>query len=332
MNKKFAKRLLILVVFSIILSAAGCQNSGGGDLPTGTNDGTPLGAYEEMTTPIETEPQETTTALTTPISTTNGNTSSENPPEEEIDLSKINKLREDYQHGTCKNLQGNVSVVLFYMDDFESVWTNGEMDSFTANEVEPGLRFLENEAEKYGVTLNLEIKEVYRSVPYNGEVITSTKETGLATIDVLSQAANHAGYYSTSVMIKALRYAYKTDEVICLTVFNKNGTGYSINPKKNVLSPLDEHCILFVRDRSLIGNAPAGSQASIVAHEILYLFGAENFYASASREQLAEKLYKSDIMLNIYYDIAKNSIGDATAFYIGWIHKVPDVLYDSRWN
>jgi hypothetical protein len=133
-------------------------------------------------------------------------------------------------------------------------------------------------------------------------------------------------------MIKALRYAYKTDEVICLTVFNKNGTGYSINPKKNVLSPLDEHCILFVRDRNLIGNAPAGSQASIVAHEILYLFGAENFYASASREQLAEKLYKSDIMLNIYYDIAKNSIGDATAFYIGWIHKVPDVLYDSRWN
>lgn len=327
MKNLFVKVFLMLVVFSVVVSATGCQNSGG-DVP----DDAPTGTNGEITTPVATTPEETTPALTTPISTTNGDTSSENPPEVEVDLSQINKLREDYQHGTCKNLQGDVSVVLFYMDDFESEWTDEQMDRFTENEIEPGLRFLEEEAAKYGVTLNLVIQQVYRSVPYNGEVIISTKETGLVTIDVLLQAANHAGHYSTAAMIKAFRYAYKTDEVICLTVFNKKGTGYAINPKKNVLSPLDEHCILFVQDRNSFGNLPVGSQASTVAHEILYLFGAENFYSSVSREQLAEKLYKNDIMLNMHYDIEDNSIGDATAFYIGWQHKVPDVLYNEKWD
>lgn len=325
MKNSFCKTLLLLVIFSIVLSVAGCQR-------VNEENTTPLQTTPQATTPTVSTPEETTPEETTPTSTTNGDVSGENPPEEEIDLSQINKLREDYQHGTCKNLRDTVSVVLFYMDDFESAWTNEEMDRFTENEIEPGLRFLEAEAQKYGVTLNLQIQEVYRSVPYDDEVITSTKETGLVTIDVLLQASCHVGYYNTALMIKAFRSIYKTDEVICLTIFNKNGTGYAINPKKDVLTPIDEHCILFVRDRNSTGNEPVGSQASIVAHEILYLYGAENFYSSASREQLAEKYYKNDIMLNMSYYINRNNIGDATAFYIGWQNEVPDILYNKNWN
>lgn len=327
MKNMLKKTLFCFIVLSLVLSATGCHLFHLGATPTNTNEEVTT-STEESTTEAQTTPEE----ITTPTSTTNGDTSEENPPEEEIDLSQINKLREDYQHGTCKNLRDTVSVVLFFMDDFESTWTNEEMDRFTENEIAPGLRFLEQEAQKYGVTLDLQIQEVYRSVPYNDEVITSTKETGLVTIDVLLQAAYHAGYYNTATMIKAFRSAYKTDEVICLTVFNKSGTGYAINPKKDVLTPIDEHCVLFVRDRNSSGYEPVGSQASIVAHEILYLYGAENFYSSASREQLAEKYYKNDIMLNMSYYISRNSIGDATAFYIGWQDEVPDVLYDDRWN
>ena len=75
------------------------------------------------------------------------------------ELVGINKLRVDYNLGTCRNLSGNVSVILFFMDDFESGWTADEITNFTNNEVTPGLAFLEKEAKSYGVELDLSIKQ-----------------------------------------------------------------------------------------------------------------------------------------------------------------------------
>ena len=81
--------------------------------------------------------------------------SSDDTMQNEKDLSSINQLREDYHLGTCKELKGNVSVILFYIDDFESRWAEAEIDRFTKKEVMPGLAFLEQEAKKYGIELNL---------------------------------------------------------------------------------------------------------------------------------------------------------------------------------
>lgn len=50
-----------------------------------------------------------------------------------------------------------------------------------------------------------------------------------------------------------------------------------------------------------------------------------------NRKSLAKKHYPSDIMLSAKYCIGSNNIGDATAYYIGWTDKVPDVLYNEKW-
>lgn len=70
---------------------------------------------------------------------------------------------------------------------------------------------------------------------------------------------------------------------------------------------------------------------SVVAHELLHLFGAEDFYATATRKALAQAIYPGDLMFCAQYDIRNNNIGDATAYYIGWTDTVPDVLYDEGW-
>ncbi len=253
-------------------------------------------------------------------------TEKEEPDENEIDLSLINQLREDYNLGTCKNLSGEVSVYLFYMDDFESEWTESEAERFTRHEVEPALRFLESEAKKYGVELNFTVRRSYLGIYYDDEVITSVKDTGLASVDVLWQAAIQNNYVSTQNMIKNFRLRHKTEEVICLTIFNKSGTAYAINPKKDADMKVDEHCIIFVRDSGLTENSPKGYQASYIAHSILHLYGAENFYDDPNRKFLAEVCCPDDIMLYSSYYIIKNTIGESTAFYIGWINTVPDIL------
>ena len=222
-------------------------------------------------------------------------------------------------------------MVLFYMDDFESEWTRAEIERFTKNEVKPGFAFLEKEAQKYGVELNLTIKETHSSLFYDDEVVVSTKLTGLATIDVLDQAAKALNYGSENQMIKRLKNRFKSEEVVCLTIFDKQGTAYAINPKRGMDFSTEEHCIIFARDLGSSGNDPLGCQSSVIAHEMLHLFGAEDYYTTAQRKALAQKKYPGDIMISANYYISTNTIGDATAFYVGWTNEVPSVLYHENW-
>ena len=249
--------------------------------------------------------------------------------EEDLDL--INQWREDYNLGTCKTLSGNISIILFYVDDFESFWTDKEINDFTKNEIEPGLAFLSQEAKKYGVELNLTVEKSYSAIYYDDEVITSVKNTGLASTDVLWQAALQIDYTSSSKMINAFRNKYKTEEIVCFTIFNKSGTSYALNPKKDAGIKIDEHCIVFARDLNSTQNGNAGSQAAVIAHEMLHLYGAEDFYASLSRKSLARIYYPDDIMLSAAYDIDTNTVESATAFYIGWTNTVPYVLKQKGW-
>lgn len=250
-------------------------------------------------------------------------------PEE---LEEINKLRKDYDYGTCKSLKGDISVVLFYVNDFESEWTDDEITSFTNNEITPGLVFLENEAKSYGVDLDFNIVMTYDGVYYNGEVVTSITTTGYATIDVLNCVSKEVGFSNSEEMLSHFKEASKTDEVVCFTVFNKNGGSYAINPKKYSPYQADEHCIIFSKDLNPPEYMPVGSQASLVARDVLYLYGAESLTEYPSSEELAYNSCPKDVMLFADYYIAKNNISDVTAFYIGWINDVPEVMTNEGWK
>lgn len=313
------KRLFILTVAILMFSAVACQNAPLEEQPKETQTEVPAGTT--ITDIVTEEASETETFVETEIMT-----------EAVTDHDSVyDPLRPDYDLGTCRALEGEVSVVLFYMDDFESSWTKAEMSSFTQKEINPALTFLEKEAASYGVELNLTVKESFEGVFYDDEVITSVKLTGLATIDVLEQAARALDYKSAEAMIQALKEQYQTDEVVCLTLFNKNGTAYAINPPRGEALKVEEHCIVFARDLYSSGKDPTGWQISVVAHELLHLFGAEDFYASATRKALAKSIYPKDLMLSAQYNIKDNNIGEATAYYIGWRDTAPEILYDEGW-
>ena len=257
---------------------------------------------------------------------------SNNVTDATIPSDQIDSYRDEYNLGTCKELSGDVSVALFYMEDFESSWTNEEMEQFTHNEVEPALAFLEREALKYGIYLDLHISIIYENLFYDGEVVTNSKETGTVSSNTLSQVANRIGFSNTTEMLYHFRTQYQTDEVICFTIFNKNGNGYGINPPRRYVYDIDEHCVLFAQTLYPEENIRSGSQASIIACDTLYLFGAESFYSNADRKRLAKKYFPSDIMLTQQYDVRYNTIDEVTAFYIGWTDDVPEILLNKDWN
>ena len=318
------KKIFTLAAVALLAVACLLCSSCSGEKSTGITS--------SHTSATQTSTHATTAESSKTVQSTAQASTAESTKAPQKDFSHINKFREDYNVGTCKDLSGKVAVVLFFMDDFESKWTNTEIESFTKKEIEPGLEFLEKEAAKYGVSLELSIEKTYKSVYYSGEVIESVRNTGLATIDVLVQAANAAGFSNTVSMLNRFRILYKTDEVVCLTIFNKDGTAYAINPKKDETMKIDEHCIIFTRDLGSAETEHKGFQASVIAHEMLHLFGAEDFYAAAARKKLARAYYPNDIMLSTSFNIRGNNIGEATAFYIGWADNVPPPLLDPDWN
>ena len=88
-----------------------------------------------------------------------------------------------------------------------------------------------------------------------------------------------------------------------------------------------EHCVLFSDPE--FGNA-VSTHSCTVAHEILHLYGAFDYYEEP-RLTIANELYHFDIMLQNYYTIWLNQIGDYTAFSIGWTDVVPDVCSREGW-
>ncbi len=317
MNVTLIKIFLIILLISLISACSGCY-MGMGDKQNALDRGT-TSSYDD------------TTQDDTQSNFKENSTNSKEFEDPEEDLALINQWREDYNLVTCKTLSGNISVILFYVDDFESFWTDKEINDFTKKEIELGLLFLEQEAKKYGIELDLTVEKSYSAIYYDDEVITSVKNTGLASADVLWQAALQIDYTSSTKMINAFKSKYKTDEIVCFTIFNKDGTSYALNPKRDADIKIDEHCIVFARDLNSIQNGPAGSQAAVIAHEMLHLYGAEDFYASSSRKNLAKIYYPSDIMLSAAYDIDTNTVESATAFYVGWTNTVPDILKQKEW-
>lgn len=312
MKNTLTKILLAVLSLSLIFTCCGCGAMAGDKSDT-----------------VDSETGTTQDDTSSDLAEDNTSAETSESPEEDPDL--INQWREDYNFGTCKTLSGNVSVILFYIDDFESSWTDEETDRFTKNEVEPGLLFLEQEAKKYGVELDMTVEKSYSSIYYKDEVITSVANTGLASADVLWQAATQINYTSSTKMIDSFRNEYKTDEIVCLTMFNKSGTSYALNPTRDADYKIDEHCIVFSRELNSTQNSRLGLHASVVAHEILHLYGAEDLYVGSSRERLAKKHYPGDIMLSAKYDINENTVRDATAFYVGWTDSVPDVIKQKGW-
>ncbi len=256
-----------------------------------------------------------------------------------LTLPEKNKLRPDYKYGACKNLEGDVAVVMIYVDDFESTWTVEEMKNFTENEVQPALDFLEREAADYGIDLNISVQGTY-SAYYSGEVIRSMKRAnGKSTEDVLEKVAGQIGHSSDEAMLKVFRKNFDTDEVICITVFNKDGTGVALNPQKpqtDLYDPitnvgLQEHVVMFSRDIDETEMGPAGSQSATVVEYILYLYGTEALYKDDFRITYASYHCPTDLMYTVAPDIFDLDIEDVTAFYIGWTDDPPLTMQDERW-
>ncbi len=261
-------------------------------------------------------------------------TESELPPIEK-DLTPadpLTELRPFYSRGLSTTLKGNVTAVLFFVDDAESSWDQAARTKVMNTGIKPALHYLEGEAKRYGVELHFETV-VYNAEPlkYKGTVYDADKVTELlADSDTYAFFGDgflpEIGYQSGYDLDRHMETECPSSELIYLFLFNKEGRSYKTSQLELALMGTVEfeYAMLFSEEGSV--------RSYTVAHEILHLFGAEDYYEPAKRAELATLYYPNDIMLRHgSHGPYGHDIGDLTAFSVGWTDTAPDLCYHSAW-
>ncbi len=249
------------------------------------------------------------------------------------------QYRSHYGLGTCHSFKGNQTVVLFFIDDEESSWSSRDIINFTNQRILPALDFLEEQAKAWDIDLSFTVKRFSTPLSeeldmvYDGTVIKDLSISG-STKDLPKQVADILGFNSELELLRALIEEYECDSIIPLMIINKDGTAYARNQLIEGFSGRIEHAVIFAEPLG----APSGSwrytqrRSATTAHEILHLFGAEDYYIPDERLKLAEKYYIKDIMLLDSFRLSNLKIDKATAYYIGWSDQIPEVCYEEDWD
>lgn len=245
--------------------------------------------------------------------------------------------RRKYNIGSCKTLEGTPYVLAIFLDDDVSSWPEEKVHDYWDQLLFPGMAFLEENAAKWGVELDFQVGyyatygHPHRPVKYDG-VIKTFQKSGDTSRDILEQAAASLGFGTKEEMHEAIQEYSGQEQVAYVIMLNKGGRSYSIGYHNDPAftgydGPLMEYCVIYTGFTDTSGDT--GSDC--IAHEMLHLFGAEDYYILENRKQLAREIYPKDIMLCAMPDLEYFDLGDFTAYTVGWTDEVPEVCMNEKW-
>lgn len=204
--------------------------------------------------------------------------------------------------GASKKLLGNVAIFTFFMHRKESDWSDARKKEYFAalNEAK---RWLENEAQRYGVDLKI--------TSYN------------STVPVSQNADSHDGYslirkflaeYTVEQAQEYYEKSFNVDETPFIIAFDEHGRSFAVKEYEN--SPYNRQEI------SVVLNCRESFSYKTIAHELLHQFGAVDYYFPNEIKQLAGQYFVNSIM-----GVGDPEIDDLTAYLIGWKDTISNHSY-----
>ena len=260
----------------------------------------------------------------------------------------------DYNAGSAKILVGKCLVMHFFVSDKNNQWQSAEKSEILLNRDE-AQNWLKNQATHYGVNVDFtnyhygyyqDIELDY--IPTN---LDGRKYYDLMISDLFSKMewdTSHNFYIDT-------KNKSGCDQILILFFVKGNGISYALpyntlpHGKVNPLRYL-ESAVIFQKY-----NENTSVRAGTIAHEILHLFGADDFYHETRKEIVdrdnqymveqavllnmnpvlmkgirskSRENYSSSIMSSSW-DINNANVDNLTAWIIGW-HNTPDQWFE-KW-
>ena len=242
--------------------------------------------------------------------------------------------RESYNVGSCRQLKGDPFLLVIFLEDDVSSWREDQVHTALEQNVMPAIDFMESEARVWGVSLDVhtDYRASYRNpdrpVKYNGVIKNYSNGTSR---DLLDQTAASLGYSSKEEMHEKLMAFTGRDQIGYVFMVNKGGrsycTCYSSQFRGSSADYQMEYAVVF----SGFTDDSNDTGSDTVVHEVLHMFGAEDYYYPDCRKFLARQYYPKDIMLCAMPALEYAELGDFTAYTIGWTDREPAICSNPNW-
>ena len=242
-----------------------------------------------------------------------------------------------YDLGNCGTLTRNPTLVVLFVDDAESAWNDTLIQHFQNVQIAKAVEWLEQQAAKYDVPLDIQTKYYHGTLENGGRVYypaTVAHKPDESDYDLLESVVGNMGEGTGDQFYAKLRRDNGGEDVMFLCMVNKDGLSYA-RGHADPYSQIMEYAVVYARNTDVPAtdtlHQKTHNRASVVAHELLHLFGAEEMYDPAGRNEIAKQKYPKDVMLWTESFIARNEITEFTAYCIGWTDTVPAICYDPDW-
>lgn len=242
--------------------------------------------------------------------------------------------RESYDCGSCRQLKDNPYLLVIFLDDDVSSWSEDRVLTALDEQVMPAIGFMEDNARQWGVSLDVRAGyyatygHPLKPVKYDG--VVKTYDNGTSR-DLLEQAADALGYSSKEEMHERMMAISGQEQVGYVFMLNKGGRSYSSCYANCRGSSAGNYRMEYAVIYSGFSDTSYDTGSDTVAHEVLHMFGAEDYYYPDSRKFLARKYYPKDIMLCAMPALEYFELGDFTAYTLGWTDQEPAICSDPGW-
>lgn len=345
------KYALLAWLLAVALLLCACGESAPGETPATTAASTTTTLTEAVTTTAT----DATTAVSDSTTTANKTEAVTTPPATAVATTTkrpvstatttapttapaaTESYRAWYDLGNCGTLTRNPTLVVLFVDDAESAWNDTLIQHFQNVQIAKAVEWMEQQADKYGVPLDIQTKFYHGALDNGGKVYypdTIAHKPDQGDYDLLETVVGNMKEGTADQFYAKLRRDNGGEDVMFLCMMNKDGLSYA-RGHADPYSQIMEYAVVYARDTDVPAtdalHQKTHNRASVVAHELLHLFGAEEMYEPEGRNTIAKEKYLKDVMLWTESFIVRNEVTEFTAYCLGWTDTVPAICYDPNW-
>ena len=231
--------------------------------------------------------------------------------------------------GSARHLSGSVCVLYLFVGTETSKWSQDEIEA-TAQKLYAAEDWLKAEALRYDKKVEFRNYSIKRQLidnnipenPFQPEAVGYPKTV-----------LRRFGYNSNRELHDILTRKTGCQQFLVLVFAHTAGRCYASAVNRNMARngsgrSMPESCMLY----QISNDTGRELQVGRIAHEMLHLFGAWDFYAvnanDKERSERAAELYPTSIMLRSYGDINQRTIDPLTAWLTGLSRKEQDWYKD----
>ncbi|MBC8520676.1 MAG: hypothetical protein H8D26_01600 [Methanomicrobia archaeon] len=218
-------------------------------------------------------------------------------------------------NGSASKLIGSCYLLNIYLKDKISSWSFKEKARVTEN-LALAVNFLENNAKKYNIDLRIKGNLSHENdIQYPGVIPVNMFENPQWTEDIFELM----DYCNGNDAVEHIKKEFKVNQVVIIFHINKKGTSYNLTYSEGI-NPIyyAERVVMFYKYENAVP-----TYAASYAHEILHSFGAGELHfpydSSEERMKIAQEYFSNDVMFRVDYEINNLTIGEYTAYRIGWL-------------